>query len=190
MFCSSLLTLCSKVTNNRENETIMAKDFLWQLSQGEEKIGRCLNQDNSQNYLGFEFVISTCIKQYCYVNSPLWSWTLEGRRCLTHRKEWTTYFLKEMHFSLDPSRIRFHFAQNIHANVRMDGLWRHLLFPSSEAAQKLVDLKWVAQMIHHPYKFGSKIRLKLIIIHFSRLFDQGKALILLNNCHPFYKNNF
>ena len=66
MFCSSLLTLCSKVTNNRENETVMAKDFLWQLSQGEEKIGRCLNQDNSQNYLGFEFVISTCIKQYCY----------------------------------------------------------------------------------------------------------------------------
>ena len=90
-----------------------------------------------------------------------------------------------MHFSLDASLIRFHFSQNIHANIRMDGLWRHLLFPSSEAAQKYADLKWVAQMIHHPYKYGSQIRLKLVVIHFSRLFDLGKVIILLNNCLPF-----
>ena len=90
-----------------------------------------------------------------------------------------------MHFSLDASRIRFPFSQNIHAKIR---LWRHLLLSSSEAAQIYMDLKWVAQMIHHPHKFGSQIRLKLIVVHFSRLFDLGKALILLNkSLSPFLK---
>ena len=68
-----------------------------------------------------------------------------------------------MHSSLDPSRVRFHFSQNMHAKKRMDGLWRHLLIQSSEAAHIYVNLKWGAQMIHHSYKFGSQIRLKLIV---------------------------
>lgn len=67
-----------------------------------------------------------------------------------------------MHFSLDASRIRSPFSQNIHAKIRMNRLWRHLLLSSSEAAQIYMDLKWVAQMIHHPHKFGSQIRLTLI----------------------------
>ena len=44
-------------------------------------------------------------------------------------------------------------------------------------------------MIHHSYKFVSQIRLKIIVIHFSRLSDLGKALILLNNCLPLTNNS-
>ena len=44
-------------------------------------------------------------------------------------------------------------------------------------------------MIHHSYKFVSRIRLKIIVIHFSRLSDLGKALILLNNCLPLTNNS-
>ena len=44
-------------------------------------------------------------------------------------------------------------------------------------------------MIHHSYKFVSQIRLKIIVIHFSRLSDLGKALILLHNCLPLTNNS-
>ena len=92
-----------------------------------------------------------------------------------------------MHFSLDASRIRFPFSQNIHAKIRMNRLWRHLLLSSSEAAQIYVDLKWVAQMIHHPYEFGSQIRLKLIVVHFFTTLWSWKSSNPFKQISPFLK---
>ena len=65
-FGTSLWIIRSRVTNNRENETVMTKRLFKIIVIRRRKCGRCLNQDNSKNYPWFEFVISTCIKQYCY----------------------------------------------------------------------------------------------------------------------------